>query len=314
MSPRQLDEAPPRTIIDPHGVVDRLKAGESIKLLRQSNIGSADICLRRAGYDMRPNQPRKSGEARCVGTSYHAGMECHYESRRADLFPATGPEIQEAARRAFEDEAALFDSWATSKEASWKRVVDMLDVYFNGHHFWPESYEVLGVEQEWFLPLSGDWYLKGSIDLVLRGPEGIVLADHKTAGRKWDQKKHLPEKQTQAVLYSWAWWRATGEVPAYFAFDVLTYKGEFDRRRCEVRPVHMEAVLNKAIGYTQVFAAVPPEWLPGNTSSNLCSAVYCDYYGECPLGARLVQAPPSVDVEPGSHSEVGQQEATTEAQ
>lgn len=281
----------PQAILDPFGVVDRLKAGEPVKLLRQSNIGSSDICLKRAGYDMRPNQPRRSGEARCVGTAYHAGQECFYDSRRRDVFDATAREITEKARESFEAEAALFDAWATSKEASWQRVVDMLDAYFNGGHMWPTSYQVLGVEQEWFLPLFGDWYVKGSIDLVLSGPEGIVLADHKTAGRKWAQSKSKPEKQVQAVLYCWAWWRATGEVPAYFAFDVMTYKHEFERRICEVEPRHMEAVLNKAIGTSLILDAVPAEWLPGNTSSNLCSPVYCDHWLTCPMGHALSCVP-----------------------
>lgn len=305
------------TVLDPAGVLPRLKAGEPIKLLRQSNVGSADICLKRAGFDMRPNNPRHSGEARCVGTSYHGGLEVLYRARLNDAFWETMkfPEVEAGAREAFEAEAALFDDWVTSKEASWQRVVTLLRTYLGldggSSYAWGADCEILGVEQEWFLPLSGDWYLKGTIDLVLRDHDGrLRLADHKTAGRKWDQKKHLPGKQTQAVLYAWAWWRLTGEMPAAFHFDVMTYKGEFDRRECVVEPRHVQAVLEKTIGVARIMDAVPLEWLPGNPSSNLCSAIYCDYWAECPMGfATQVDVSPSLAL---SHSAVGS--TTPEAQ
>lgn len=281
----------PQQVIDPHGILDRLRAGDpTLKMLRQSTIGSFDICMRRAGYDMRPNQPRRSGEARCVGTAYHGGLEEAYRSRTNEAFPATLDNVKRAAQEAFEAEAALFDAWATSKEASWQRVTDMLDVYFNNEHYWSQRYEVLGVEQEFFLPLTNNWFLKGSIDLVLRQPDDgrVILVDHKTAGRKWKKNKHLPEKQVQAVIYCWAWWMATGEIPDHFSFDVMTYKGEFERRECKVEPRHMRAVLDKAVGVARVFDAVPGDVLPGNPSSDLCSGLYCDHFLICPMGAALL--------------------------
>lgn len=284
------------TALDPNGILKRLQAGENIKLLRQSTIGSADICLKRAGFDMRPGRPRKSGEARCVGTSYHAGLEALYRRfQEHDIDPGfytdpTRGSILQAARVAFDSEAALFDFWPSGIDVAWQRVTDLIDTYCNGGHFWsPESYEVIGVEQEWFLPLHDDWSIKGSIDLVLRdrSTDEVILVDHKTAGRAWAKDKHLPHKQVQAPVYCWAWWRLTGTIPAFMAFDVITYKGVFDRRECHVESRHMEAVLSKAIGLGYLYDNVPFPYLPGNTSHALCSALYCDHWSECVFGAAL---------------------------
>lgn len=289
--PGPFDQGEP---FDPQGALPRLKAGDpKVRILRQSNIGSADICLKRAAYDMRPDNPRHSGEARCVGTAYHAGMEHYYRARQAG-HPTPRKGCIDAAMVAFQKEADLFDTWATSRDEAWQRTIDMVDAYFNGDRQWPDNFEVLGVEWEFFVYLFTDangveWFLKGSVDLVLRGPQGEVhLDDHKTAGKKWPLTKHQARKQTQAVIYCWAWWRATGEVPASFNFDIMTYKHDFDRRSLVVRPEHMQAVLEKAMAYSGILS-LPPEMLPGNPTSNLCSGIYCDYWAECPFGLQMEQ-------------------------
>ena len=43
--------------------------------VRQSTVGSSDICAQRIVYDLDPNVPYGSGIARALGTAAHAGLE-----------------------------------------------------------------------------------------------------------------------------------------------------------------------------------------------------------------------------------------------
>ena len=268
--------------LDPHGLLPAVQSGE-LKVMRQSTMGSFDICMRRAGYDIQPGRPRTSGEARCVGTSYHGGLEQYYTARR-DGTITTPALVHEQAYACFQAEAGLFDEWDTSKGEAWGRVVEMLDRYFQNGWHWGVDHEVVGVEWEWYLPLSPGWAVKGSIDLLLMGPEGYVGVDHKTAGRMWPAGKELPRKQNQSPMYTWAIWQLLDELPYGFAFDVHTYAGKFDRRWTRPTPSHMQRVIEKAQAMALIFDTIPSDQLPPNPTSNLCSAKYCDHFSVCPMG------------------------------
>lgn len=281
------------TALDPYNLIPRIASGE-LRIIRQSMMGSADICLRRLGYDLAGH--KGTGEARIVGTAYHAGLERLYTDRREGR-ASTKVQLHKAAEDAFAVEAQGFDGWATTSLDAAARVVSMLDAYVDGGHEWPEEYEVLGVEQEWFLPLFGRWVVKGTIDLVLRGPipgldrVGVILDDHKTAGRKWPKNKHDPRKQPQPGLYAWAWYACTGVVPDRFVYDVMTYEGLFERRWTTPTSAHMQALLDKATALTQVIEAFEdPTQMPANPTSNLCSSMYCDAWAVCPFGEVLAAA------------------------
>jgi hypothetical protein len=282
---------------DPYDVLPRIKAGE-VRVIRQSGMSSGDICLKRLGYDMDPSIPGGTGEARVVGTAYHAGQERYYRDRQ-DGVQATQAQIHESAGIAFAREAEGFTDWATTEGDAVKRVLSMLDAYFDDNCQWPNDYKVIAVEQEWFLPLCEGWAIKGSGDVVLEGPEGIVLEDHKTAGRKWPKGKESPRKQNQSPMYAYAWWACTGVMPAAFTFAVMTYKGEFERRWTYPKAEHMHAILDKARGLAAILGAVPGDLLPANPSSNLCSPQYCDHWARCAFGAELeIASLPPVPIQP----------------
>jgi hypothetical protein len=283
----QFDE---QKALDPHGVIPRIASGQ-MKFLRQSMMGSADVCLRRLGYDLLGH--KGTGEARIVGTAYHAGLEALYLARRDGRPDPSKRQLHTAAEESFELEAEGHEVWATTKADAMRRVLDMVDAYLDGDHAWSPDVQVLGVEQEWFLPLTPEWAIKGTIDLVLWAPIpgterwGVVLEDHKTAGRKWPKDKHSPRKQPQPGLYAWAWWSCTGTQPDRFTYGVMTYKGEFERRWTMPTRAHMEALLGKAVGLTRILDGVDPEALPANPTSNLCSAQWCDHWLRCPFGQAL---------------------------
>lgn len=277
-----MSAAPP---LDPQNLLPLVASGQ-VRVLRQSLIGSLDICLKRGGYDLDPARPRGTGEARIVGTSYHAGLEAYYADRM-DGVVCHLDKVTAAARLCFdlEVEEHRFWAWEVSGEDAWTRVVKMLTTYFATGHQWGPHYRVLGVEQEWYARLTDDWVAKGTIDLVLEGPEGVVLDDHKTTGKRWQANKEAPRKNAQAVLYPWAWWTLTGVKPVASTFSVMNYRGDFDRRWAYPTPAHMGALLEKAGSLTRMLDKCGIHDLPANPSSVLCSPKYCDHWQVCPFGA-----------------------------
>ena len=272
--------------LDPHNIIPKIGAG-TVRVLRQSTLGSGDICLQRMGYDVDPDVQKGNGEARIVGTAYHAGLQAFYDARiDGEVLPYGA--VSAAAQKVFSDEVDRFPNavWATDIAQARLRVDSMLEAYLGPDGgVWPAEYEVVGTEQEWFLPLCPGWVIKGSIDLVLLGPNGVVLDDHKTAGKPWQKTKHDPRKHVQPPTYWWAWWTLFGKPPAAFTYSIMTYAGKFERRWLVVSEAQIAALLRKAVAMTSVLDSVPLNNLPTNPSSNLCSELYCDYWHRCPAGA-----------------------------
>ncbi|HZU73562.1 MAG TPA: PD-(D/E)XK nuclease family protein [Acidimicrobiales bacterium] len=255
------------------------------KRMRQSLMGSADICLKRAGYDL-VGDDKNTSESRIVGTAYHGGLEAYYRMRWWGQRP-TWDDARTGALNAFVNERDLyqFSAWDTSQEEAWDKVEGMLRAYIDNGHAWPEDHRVLAVEQPFDLPLVDGWLLHGTIDLVIADPAGnVILEDHKTAKRKWPREKGAARKSNQAVVYSYAWQRLTGQEATGFTFAVMTHRGEFERRWTKATPHMIDEILKKAWTLT-VLLQLPVEQLPPTTDHNLCSAAYCDHWDRCPMGA-----------------------------
>lgn len=265
--------------LDPFGLKPLVAAGE-LRSLRQSTMGTADVCLRRVGFELDPAVAGGTSEARICGTAYHAGLEAHYNGG------ATSPLV--AARETFDAISEGFDRWEQgSRQEALERVMSMIRRYFEDGCQWDLSHQVIGVEQEWYAPLNEGLCLRGTIDLVLRAPGGgIILVDHKTAGRKWQKGKESARKNNQATLYLWAWWRLTGEL-GRFSFDVMTYAGDFERRVVTRESNEFTGMLQKAISLANLLDICPVEMLPPNTTSPLCSEKFCDFWAVCPWGQAL---------------------------
>jgi hypothetical protein len=273
----------------------------TILKMRQSLIGSAETCLKRAAYSL-ADPVYKTGEARAIGTAYHKALEIYYQTRQEQGFYV--PDLDEiiwlvgAAHREFDreiDKAGETWVWETSEEACYDKIRNMLYTYFTGSHtwggggtgfYWPEGYRVIGTE----VSFTHEWYnghfAHGTIDLVLEDPNcWTVLVDHKTAGKKWPRGKEDPRKNIQAPWYVY-WWSTLNETDkVYFAFDVMTYGGTFERRPVQPTLKEQELVLAKAKFYAGILSTLGPDDLAGNTSSALCSERYCDSWAVCCHGA-----------------------------
>lgn len=277
-------------LIDPAGLKPKLDAGQ-IRVMRQSTLGTADVCLKRLEYYLDPSIPYVTGEARVVGTAYHAGLE-HFYARSQTGTPTS------AAREAFELEAEFVADWDGNPEAAWARVEGMLAAYFGGECYWPDEYEVVGTEVEFLLPAERPgWALKGAIDLVLLDPAGwYVIVDHKTAGKPWRKGKESARSTNQPDWYLHLWPRIAHALgleqrPAAFVFDVMTYDGRFTRvpaPRTEATVAAIRAKANVVMALIECGGPYPP-----NTQSFLCDARWCDWWDRCPWGAAMdADAPP----------------------
>lgn len=282
--------------------------------ISQSILGQADKCMLAAQYTIdKPAWAKKVGSAaRAVGTGYHAGLEWFYRQRMESFDVA--PDLEGMCREAWKvfEESTTFDRYDQTPldEFKWDDKVpdvetgramiqSMLHQYVTGGHVWPNDWLVLGVE----MPLPKDdpdlGPIRGSIDLVLQDPAGgIMLVDHKTGGKMWDQGKAEPRKQNQAPFYTRAAKRMFPDAPyVRFAFDIMTYPSarsgpKFERRTSNPDARHEEAILKKALDFTTMYQEVHVRLgrdLPANPASTLCNGKWCDFFDGCAFGAALEQ-------------------------
>jgi hypothetical protein len=278
--------------------------------ITQSLLGNADKCLLSLQYGLDKPEwfKRIAGSERLVGTGFHAGLELLYLARLEENFDPTVDQMIAAAVQAF-DEGTRIDAYdnAPVDEVNWsERVPDyetahhnmsaMLTEYVEGGHAWPIDWTVIGVEVSETVTI-GEHSFKLGADLALRDPNGwIVLVDHKTANKAWDQGKHKPRKNNQGSLYTELAKYVWPDEPGYrFVFDIMQPPNasgicKFDRRICDPAPEHGQAILKKATDLAFLYDTVHVKAgmdLPANPASTLCNPKWCDYFAGCPHGAAL---------------------------
>lgn len=259
----------------------------SDRLMRQSLLGTSDKCLKQVEYALDPTIPYGTGEARVVGTAYHAGLEKYY-SARLDGEVLQRKAVEDAAWVVFRseiDRASDF-RWDTCEPDAWKKVTDMLGEYLRVG-VWPLDYQVLGTEVAFTEEWIPGWKAHGTIDLVLRGPDGIVvLDDHKSAGKKWRKGRDSARSNNQANWYDYWWWAKTGEMPR-FCWSIMTYDGHFERRWAERNTSELLATMKKAESLAKLIDATGGVDLPPNTDGWWCSQKFCDHFSICPFGSAM---------------------------
>lgn len=269
----------------------------SVKLMRQSTIGSGDICLQRLDYDIR--RPRNVGsEARAKGTAFHAGVEHIYRTGDINL-----PVMKALASEALATEVGLSKDgffWKTDFGTCEGMLHKMLDHYVEKENYWDLSkFTVVAVEWRFDQPWIPGWHRSGTVDLIMVGPDGwIYIVDHKTGGSKWREGKEKARQTPQPIWYTEAvlqWWHDTyGEDrPSTFYFDITyqsmkTGKVGFDRRVATWSQHQQEMVHHKAEGYARLVDAGGP-FFP-NQQHYLCHHEYCDHWSICPYGEEFNRA------------------------
>ena len=270
-------------------------------------MGEADKCLRSLQYSLE-HPVYHGGSVRAVGTAYHAGLEHLYDHRIAGT-TVTLDEIVRHAQQRFTDSVEMVPSHEsehtkTAGEFRWDDkvpdhdtglvlVASMLRAYdANPEAEWPSDWEVLETEMGFSQPLWNSHTRNGSMDLVLRDPDGFICGeDHKTSsGNKWAYNKHHARKQNQSPWYVAALMCAYPDAPGYrFFYDIMTFKGVFERRESVVTREHVAAIEAKAVQVVTLYEGMRSAGidLPANPASNLCSPLYCDHWTICPYGQAL---------------------------
>jgi len=279
----------------------------------QSILGQVDKCLLAAQFSLDPPAGAVivGSPARLIGTAYHAGLEHFYLSRQHFGADARLQEMLAVAHTAFIDGLGVdaytgqpigefkWDDKHPNTESCFDVIDAMLTEYINGGHAWPADWAVLGVEQSFKFddPQLGGHTATGTADLVLQDPaEYIVVVDHKTAGKAWDQSKHLPRKQNQSPWYTNYFKKLYPDAPGVrFVFDVMTYGTaksgpKFERRVSDPTAAHEVATVKKAADFAFLYQTVHVKAgmdLPANPASTLCNPKWCDFFDQCPHGAAL---------------------------
>jgi len=265
------------------------EASTPLPTLSPSALGAYEICGRRGQYYHDRTIERTTTMPLAVGSSYHAVLEHSYRTGEIELDDLIAIGMLDLQERVEADdfvshpgdmdmlEAAanlerMIMSWHTTEGTRWHNISDVeykVEAQLGQHH-----------------------RMLGFIDLVVNDPlHGIILIDHKTAGKMWGGAKKAgdPRKLVQAALYAESYAMQTGEEPSHFAYDVMTYAGRFHRVWV---PIHSMARAPFIDRWREVSDSIfihesngiP---MPTNPSGFLCSPKWCSYWDMCPMGAEL---------------------------
>lgn len=287
-----------------------------MKRMRQSTINSGLDCSKKMSFQLDPAIPYHNGVVRAMGTAVHKGHEEYYLHRRetGELETDIKPWVR-AALKSFEDEIERAEDrfdWRVEPakpnlktpkpeikydfQSACAKISDGLVFYHQNKCYWPAEYEVIEAELQFNLPWPerDEWIRHGTIDLVLRDTKTgqVVLVDHKTAKGPKKQADYSAAKTPQAAYYLHAAQLLDldlGDSPPKFVYDILalTYGKDvtfmrFDQPRTDKQ---IEAVQQTAEDLMTIIDRGGP-FLP-NTSSYLCSEMYCDFWDICPYGSTL---------------------------
>jgi len=281
---------------------------EGTKVMRQSMIGTGDICHKRLGFDQ--FLPSKiNNRARALGTGFHAILEAEGLQRmRGGTYDMKKVGLS-ALREAVEIEGADRFEWEGGDFEETLDLAFKMARYYIDNHWWdPSTYKMVAVEESfnipWITTTETKWWSHGTIDAVYEGLDGyIYLVDYKGSKNKWRKGKEKPRQTPQAAWYLYwfaQWWFQTrGESRKFrFYYDVTTHGTglAFNRIESSPTPYQTEVILQKATQYALMLDSGGP-FLP-NTSHFLCDHRWCDHWEICEFGESFnnPSMPPEVAV------------------
>jgi hypothetical protein len=277
-----------------------------VKLMRQSTIGSGDVCDLRLGHEFwfHP-EVRKGSQERAMGTAYHAILE----AEATMVMTGETYDREEVALRAFQAELADAPSgfiWRDDETGNLETALEITlagaENYIDEHFEWADTtkYQILAVEQAFTFPWINGWDAHGTADLIVMGLEDgwIRIADHKFSRLKW-RKGRENARQTPQPSWYLKWikhhWQTNSDDPHrmerqfLFKMDVSTWGTGLDFRRYSPSPTpyEMEMTETRAKLYARMVDQGPEGIYTPNTHVHLCDHRWCDHWDVCDYGERF---------------------------
>ena len=280
--------------------------------LSPTALSAYEICGRRGQFYHDPDIPRVTTQGLAKGSAWHWAMETfnrarlYYGDHVVGLIDNTDlADRLSSIMIGYLTDVMSRDDYETRDDDEPIEVVvsqlwTMLTSWMSErNNMWMgNEVKIESIEEEVWVEFGSDHHqFRGFLDAVYRVPDyGVVGVDYKSAGRAWAHQKDGhgkgdgdPRKLPSAPLYAEGWLRSTGEVMDYFAFDVMTVAGKFERVwvdvRAEVRAAFVDRWI-KTSNQIELHRAAGMD-MPTNPSAILCSPKWCSFWALCPMGEGL---------------------------
>ena len=268
-----------------------LAPAEDAIILRQSSVGSMDLCPARQGYLLSGKATQMPSEAMTFGTMIHSFAEWRLEGNHDVV---TTKHLEE-----WWDETIDSDSdgqFTLQDLLTPTALADKLHEAVQACHEWDTTvFPELGLSQDVLIeelllvpmgvtPSGREMWLRGTADVVDLGNAHIL--DWKTAGRGWDPSKAMSTHQAQA--YSFLVEGATGKLILDFTYWVWNRKSwTWEQHVTERTPSQVDAWIKHAWQRglqieAQAFPFTPWDSTFGKFKRGWwCSAKYCAAWDVC---------------------------------
>ena len=282
--------------------------------LSPSALGAYEICGRRGQYYQDPNIPKGPPNLNMArGSAWHAALEYANTIRleretSTDLYDpkdlaagmlegAMGKVATETLDRITSDPDFTLEPNESVGDAAWY-LNQMLLTYLTaepGDRWALEKVRLVDKEMHLFIPDFGLTHdFNGYADAVydVDGITGHIGVDYKATSKAWggDKAKGDPRKLLQAPLYAESYERLTGIPMDWFAFDVMTIAGKFQRVWVPTNPTVRKPFLERWHQMTETINLhhEAGQEMPTNPGHILCSAKWCPFFDKiCPMGSQL---------------------------
>ena len=289
--------------------------------LSPSALSSFEICGARGEHYKDPDIPRTNTLGTARGRAWHAAME----------FYNTFPDLEQQSTIDMIDQldaVALVrltevvgeDNFEWQEGDDFPEVLEQLHVMVESYckaepsvRWAEDGISTLAIERGVFADMgSPSHVMPGVIDVVKLvlpaevGAKGTVVGvDYKSAGRAWGGRKALGDPRTviQPPLYAEAWEQVTGDPMDWFAMDVMTVKGKFQRVWYPTSKPHRQPFIDRWKAVSAQIAMHQEQGLPMPTNPGhmLCSPKWCSYWDICPMGAEYDSVlNPSLNINTGT--------------
>lgn len=257
-------------------------------MVRQSSVGSMDLCPARQGYLLSGEAKQVPSEAMSFGTMIHSFAEWRLEGNDGAVY---APQL-----RAWWEEGLERDGVKLSDLASKVRIRESLDEGLRACQRWDaDVFPVLGLSDDYTIeeklmaplgmtPNGREVWLQGTADVVDLGNGRII--DWKTAARGWKESKAHATHQAQAYSFLvqaahgvdvfdfsyWVWNRSKGEWSEHTTVRTADNVDAW-LRHAWMRALQIEANAFPFTPWQSTYGDMKRGWW--------CSAKYCAAWSVC---------------------------------